>query len=171
MTNHPAVAANRVAVVTGAASGIGLAAATRFAVLGMKVCMADANAKGLQNSLGMSTSSADLVAGQETTHTLNAMALQGNISQDKAAAQYGAMHDMTPAQASQVLASMPNNPMGSNAAWVGQPGANGAIDPSQLGGHAMPAGTSGGPVMPGTSTAAPSSLPPGLTGFRSEDVV
>jgi NAD(P)-dependent dehydrogenase (short-subunit alcohol dehydrogenase family) len=48
MTNHPAVAANRVAVVTGAASGIGLAAATRFAVLGMKVCMADANAKALK---------------------------------------------------------------------------------------------------------------------------
>jgi NAD(P)-dependent dehydrogenase (short-subunit alcohol dehydrogenase family) len=39
--NHPALAANRVAVVTGAASGIGLAASAKFAALGMKVCMAD----------------------------------------------------------------------------------------------------------------------------------
>ena len=45
MPNHPALAANRVAVVTGAASGIGLAASAKFAALGMKVCMADANAR------------------------------------------------------------------------------------------------------------------------------
>jgi NAD(P)-dependent dehydrogenase (short-subunit alcohol dehydrogenase family) len=47
MTDHPALAANRVAVVTGAASGIGLAAAIRFVRLGMKVFMADANAEAL----------------------------------------------------------------------------------------------------------------------------
>ena len=33
-SNHPALAANRVAVVTGAASGIGLAASAKFAALG-----------------------------------------------------------------------------------------------------------------------------------------
>ncbi len=41
MSSHPAVAAGRVAVVTGGASGIGLAAARRFASLGLKVCIAD----------------------------------------------------------------------------------------------------------------------------------
>ena len=37
----PAMSPNNVAVVTGGASGIGLAAATRFARAGMKVCIAD----------------------------------------------------------------------------------------------------------------------------------
>ena len=45
--NHPAIAAGNVAVITGAASGIGLAAAERFADLGMKVCLADANEAAL----------------------------------------------------------------------------------------------------------------------------
>jgi NAD(P)-dependent dehydrogenase (short-subunit alcohol dehydrogenase family) len=39
--SHPAMSPDNVAVITGAASGIGLAAATRFAALGMKVCIAD----------------------------------------------------------------------------------------------------------------------------------
>lgn len=41
MALHPAITAGNVAVVTGGASGIGLAAAKRFAGLGMKVCIAD----------------------------------------------------------------------------------------------------------------------------------
>lgn len=38
---HPALTSNSVAVVTGGAAGIGLAAATRFAALGMKIAVAD----------------------------------------------------------------------------------------------------------------------------------
>ncbi|MCW4117128.1 SDR family NAD(P)-dependent oxidoreductase [Aurantimonas sp. MSK8Z-1] len=38
---HPAIASGHVAVVTGAASGIGLAAARRFVQLGLKVCLVD----------------------------------------------------------------------------------------------------------------------------------
>jgi NAD(P)-dependent dehydrogenase (short-subunit alcohol dehydrogenase family) len=41
MSTHPALTEGRVAVVTGAASGIGLAAAKRFAAMGLKLCMAD----------------------------------------------------------------------------------------------------------------------------------
>jgi len=47
---HPAIAPNRVAVITGAASGIGLAAARRFASLGMKVCLADLPGEALERS-------------------------------------------------------------------------------------------------------------------------
>src|SRR5580698_4413877 len=47
MTLHPALTRDRAAVITGAASGIGLAAAVRLAGLGMKVCLADLNAAAL----------------------------------------------------------------------------------------------------------------------------
>ena len=44
---HPAIAAGRTAVITGGASGIGLAAARRFASLGMNVVIADLRAEDL----------------------------------------------------------------------------------------------------------------------------
>jgi NAD(P)-dependent dehydrogenase (short-subunit alcohol dehydrogenase family) len=39
--SHPALSSNNVAVITGGASGIGLAAAMHFARIGMKICIAD----------------------------------------------------------------------------------------------------------------------------------
>src|SRR3981081_3481590 len=44
---HAAMSPNNVAVITGGASGIGLAAAMQFVKLGMKVCIADLGAERL----------------------------------------------------------------------------------------------------------------------------
>ena len=50
----PALAAGKVAVVTGAAGGIGLAAARRFAGLGMRVCIADRDEAALAQAIAAS---------------------------------------------------------------------------------------------------------------------
>jgi NAD(P)-dependent dehydrogenase (short-subunit alcohol dehydrogenase family) len=47
---HPALSPSHVAVVTGGASGIGRAAAVRFASLGLKVCLADREGERLEEA-------------------------------------------------------------------------------------------------------------------------
>jgi NAD(P)-dependent dehydrogenase (short-subunit alcohol dehydrogenase family) len=47
---HPALARGRTAVITGAASGIGLAAARRLAGMGLNVCLADRDAEALRQA-------------------------------------------------------------------------------------------------------------------------
>ena len=60
----PAFAAGNVAVITGAASGIGLAAARRFATLGMKIVMADLGGEALERAAqGVAeTATSDVIA-------------------------------------------------------------------------------------------------------------
>lgn len=50
MVAHPAIAPDRVAVITGAASGIGLATAKQLARLGLRVCLADRDGDVLKRS-------------------------------------------------------------------------------------------------------------------------
>ena len=56
--SHPALSANNVAVITGGASGIGLAAAMRFARLGLRVCIADVGADKLSQAAAALTEAA-----------------------------------------------------------------------------------------------------------------
>jgi NAD(P)-dependent dehydrogenase (short-subunit alcohol dehydrogenase family) len=51
MPQHPALAEGRAAVITGGASGIGLAAAKRFAALGMKICLADLSQEAVDQAV------------------------------------------------------------------------------------------------------------------------
>ena len=50
MDTHPALVPGRVAVITGGASGIGLAAGKRFAAMGLKVCLADLSPDALDRA-------------------------------------------------------------------------------------------------------------------------
>lgn len=50
MTQHPAIAPGRTAVITGAASGIGLAAARALAAQGLNICLADLPGPGLERA-------------------------------------------------------------------------------------------------------------------------
>ena len=50
MPQHPALVEGRAAVITGGASGIGFAAAKRFAALGMKICLADLSGEALDRA-------------------------------------------------------------------------------------------------------------------------
>ena len=60
---HPAIAPGRAAVITGAASGIGLAAAQRLAALGMAVCLSDVNTEALEReTAALAATGADVIA-------------------------------------------------------------------------------------------------------------
>jgi NAD(P)-dependent dehydrogenase (short-subunit alcohol dehydrogenase family) len=56
--SHPALSPNNVAVITGGASGIGFAAAMRFARLGLRICIADVGADRLSQAAAQLTAAA-----------------------------------------------------------------------------------------------------------------
>lgn len=62
MNHHPVFNPSRVAVITGAASGIGRAAALRFAGLGLKVCLADLASAALDEAAAAAAAASPLGA-------------------------------------------------------------------------------------------------------------
>src|SRR6267154_1345410 len=77
MSQHPALSEGRVAVITGAASGIGLAAATRFAALGMRVCLADIGGSALEKAT-------DAVAAASKGGVADVLAVPTDVSDEHA---------------------------------------------------------------------------------------
>jgi NAD(P)-dependent dehydrogenase (short-subunit alcohol dehydrogenase family) len=74
MPNHPAIQSGRAAVITGGASGIGLAAARRFAGLGMKVVIADLEEAAL-------ASAADTIVESVAGRDVEVVTVQCDVSQ------------------------------------------------------------------------------------------
>jgi NAD(P)-dependent dehydrogenase (short-subunit alcohol dehydrogenase family) len=65
--SHPAFQPGNVAVITGGASGIGLAAAIRFARLGLKICIADLGQQRLDDAAAAISAAAPESAGEIMT--------------------------------------------------------------------------------------------------------
>ncbi len=70
---HPVLTSGAVAVITGGASGIGLAAARRFAALGLRVCIADLGTERLARA-------AAEIAGQARGGSDDVMAAEVNVA-------------------------------------------------------------------------------------------
>src|SRR3984957_10669472 len=70
---HPALTPNSVAVVTGGAAGIGLAAAMKFARLGLRVCIADLGEERL-------ASAASVLSGAASNGAASIMAMAADVS-------------------------------------------------------------------------------------------
>ncbi len=95
---HPAFEPGRVAVVTGAALGIGRAACRRFAELGMKVCMVDIDDAELE------TARADILA-QTSAEEANILAVAANVAR---LGDFSAVHDAVYADLGEVGVLMNN---------------------------------------------------------------
>jgi NAD(P)-dependent dehydrogenase (short-subunit alcohol dehydrogenase family) len=76
---HPALTPGRVAVITGGASGIGLAAARRFAALGMRIVLADLDEAALADAAGQVPGSAVLTIRTDVSRREDVAALHGRV--------------------------------------------------------------------------------------------
>jgi NAD(P)-dependent dehydrogenase (short-subunit alcohol dehydrogenase family) len=103
---HPALQAGHTAVITGAADGIGLAAARRFLALGLNVVLADVNAEKLLAAV------ADLAAGDR------AMAVPTDVSDPRAVE---ALRDATRAQYGDIHVLMNNAGIGGGGSAIERP--------------------------------------------------
>ena len=99
----PAMSPNNVAVVTGGASGIGLAAAMRFAKAGMKVCIADLGEARLKEAEAKLAAAADSAA--------NIMISATDVSRVEEVRQ-------TPADFADAPLIVPNNPEAKTVPWA-----------------------------------------------------
>ena len=90
MSNHPALAPGRVAVITGAASGIGLATALRFAAMGLKIVLADLPGATLDEA----TAQVAAVAGTASVRTVPTDVSQAAEVQRLKDAAYGAFGEV-----------------------------------------------------------------------------
>ena len=86
MPQHPALSKGGVAVITGSASGIGLAAARRFAAFGMKLVLADLSQDALDRAAAQ-LPDAELVTVQTDVSEINEV----NRLKDRAYAAFGAV--------------------------------------------------------------------------------
>jgi NAD(P)-dependent dehydrogenase (short-subunit alcohol dehydrogenase family) len=86
MPQHPALSKDRVAVITGGASGIGLAAAKRFAAIGMKLVLADLRQDALDRAAAQ-LSGAELVTVPTDVSKIDEV----NRLKDRAYAAFGAV--------------------------------------------------------------------------------
>jgi NAD(P)-dependent dehydrogenase (short-subunit alcohol dehydrogenase family) len=106
---HPALAPGRTAVITGAAGGIGLAAARRLAGLGLKLVMADRNADALHRAAASIGSSEVLAEVADVSQAADLVRLQAS-----AAARFGEVNLLMNNAA---IGDNPGKPWENGAGW------------------------------------------------------
>jgi len=156
---HPALTAGRTAVITGAAGGIGLAAARRLAGQGLKIVMADCNADAL-HAAAASIGSADV-----RSEIVDVSRPEDMIRLQAAAAAFGGEVNLLMNNAA--IGSNPGKPWENAAGWQALMGVNlaGVINGVQAFVPAMLAQQGPGLVV-NTGSKQGITLPPGNAAYN-----